>query len=67
METDHNQQAVENAKYLAKVFLGIFILTYFLWYVGGGPERWNKKFKDVDFNTIKKEGIFSKAVIKVEK
>lgn len=28
---------------LWKILLGLFFITYFLWYINGGPEKWDKK------------------------
>lgn len=40
-----NAQKKNNALALWEILVGLFLLTYFLWYVNGGPEKWDKKME----------------------
>lgn len=30
-------------------FIVILIMTYFIWYLGGGPARWDAKFENIEY------------------
>jgi hypothetical protein len=60
-----NEQKKENALALWKILLGLFLLTYFLWYINGGPERWNKKIEgEINKKNIQENLINSKFYLK---
>jgi TM2 domain-containing membrane protein YozV len=61
-----NEQAGKNSLSLLKMFLGIFIITYFFWYIGGGPERWNNKFEKVNKEVVQ-ENLIGTEVFKMDK
>jgi len=44
--------------------VAIFLVTYYLWYVGGGPARWDAKFDRV----VKEEGypLFLKSKVNIK-
>ena len=52
MKVDHKKAAEESISVL-NILLIIFAVTYFIWYIGGGPERWEAKFRGLNKEYIK--------------
>ncbi len=48
-----------------QIFLGIFVVTYFLWYMGGGPEKWERKYETIGKQEIK-ENIAGKGIFLID-
>ena len=64
MAIDHNQ-AADNSLSLLKMFLGLFALTYLLWYMGGGPARWESRFEHITKQDVM-ENVVGKGVFLIE-
>lgn len=44
---------------LLKIFIGLFFITYALWYFGGGPEEWDEKIRgEINAKSIKENIAF---------
>lgn len=61
---EEHKHSFDNPIYPIKIFLILFVVLYFIWYFGGGPERWENNFKQI--NEDSKNNILETRTFKIQ-
>jgi hypothetical protein len=64
--TDDYKKDSEDAINFLKIMLAFFVALYFLWYINGGPDRWNKKFQNNSQKALESNSLITSGVLKIQ-